>query len=196
MQQYAQSISNSETNAFSKTGGQASQLSMSSSLNIDGGVLSDTMSKPATEKSVGDFWASLGGNREAAVAEWKSMKDTLNSSNTLGDTKNGNDAFVKQMFNKADQLTKMGSGETVAQNLRDIQQTSQMFKNAISMMGANAGILAPAAEKLDQFVGLGSGGNYASHQSKRRKPLILLLYRELATFQATSIISAVRLQVD
>ncbi|MDR8469522.1 conjugal transfer protein TraG, partial [Acinetobacter baumannii] len=87
MQQYAQSISNSETNAFSKTGGQASQLSMSSSLNIDGGVLSDTMSKPATEKSVGDFWASLGGNREAAVAEWKSMKDTLNGSNTLGDTK-------------------------------------------------------------------------------------------------------------
>ncbi|HHC5199452.1 TPA: conjugal transfer protein TraG N-terminal domain-containing protein [Klebsiella pneumoniae] len=169
MQQYAQSISNSETNAFSKTGGQASQLSMSSSLNIDGGVLSDTMSKPATEKSVGDFWASLGGNREAAVAEWKSMKDTLNGSNTLGDTKNGNDAFVKQMFNKADELTKMGSGETVAQNLGDIQQTSQMFKNAMSMMGANAGILAPAAEKLDQFVGLGSGGNYASHQEQTQK---------------------------
>ena len=166
MQQYAQSITNSETNAFSKTGGQASQLSMSNSLNIDGGVLSDTMSKPATEKSVGDFWSSLGGNREAAVAEWKSIKDTLNGSNTLGDTKNGNDAFVKQMFNKADELTRMGSGETVAQNLGDIQQTSQMFKNAISMMGANAGILAPAAEKLDQFVGLGSGGSYASHQEQ------------------------------
>ncbi|BDA57899.1 MULTISPECIES: conjugal transfer protein TraG N-terminal domain-containing protein [Enterobacteriaceae] len=169
MQQHAQSISNSETNGFSKTGGQASQLSMSNSLNIDGGVLSDTMSKPATEKSVGDFWSSLGGNREAAVAEWKSMKDTLNGSNTLGDTKNGNDAFVKQMFNKADELTRMGSGETVAQNLGDIQQTSKMFKNAISMMGANAGILAPAAEKLDQFVGLGSGGNYASHQEQTQK---------------------------
>ncbi|TWV23673.1 hypothetical protein FQU58_02460, partial [Klebsiella pneumoniae] len=63
----------------------------------------------------------------------------------------------------------MGSGETVAQNLGDIQQTSQMFKNAISMMGANAGILAPAAEKLDQFVGLGSGGNYASHQEQTQK---------------------------
>ncbi|WP_222433879.1 hypothetical protein, partial [Klebsiella pneumoniae] len=39
MAQYAQSISNTETNAFSKTGGQASQLSMSSGLNIDGRVL-------------------------------------------------------------------------------------------------------------------------------------------------------------
>lgn len=36
MQQHAQSISN-QTNGFSKTGGQASQLSMSNSLNIDGG---------------------------------------------------------------------------------------------------------------------------------------------------------------
>jgi conjugal transfer mating pair stabilization protein TraG len=41
-----------------------------------------------------------------------------------------------------------------------------MFKNAVSMMGANEQILAPAAEKLDQFVALGSGGQYANYQEQ------------------------------
>lgn len=85
MQEHAQAVTNKESNAFSKTGGQASQLSLSNSLNIDGAKLSDTLSKPATAQSVGDFFASIGGNREAAVAQWQSMKNTLNSSNTLGD---------------------------------------------------------------------------------------------------------------
>ncbi|MDU1778027.1 MAG: conjugal transfer protein TraG, partial [Klebsiella pneumoniae] len=58
------------------------------------------------------------------------------------------------------------SGETVAKNLADIKQTSAMFKNAVSMMGANEQILAPAAEKLDQFVALGSGGQYANYQEQ------------------------------
>ncbi|MDO7775611.1 hypothetical protein QPL67_28905, partial [Escherichia coli] len=82
--------------------------------------------------SVGDFFASIGGNREAAVAQWQSMKNTLNSSNTLGDQRNGNDAFVKMMFNEAEKLTHMDAGETVAHNLGDIQKTSQMLKNAVS----------------------------------------------------------------
>jgi hypothetical protein len=83
------------------------------------------------------------------------MKATLNSSNTLGDQRNGNDAFVKMMFNEAEKLTHMDAGETVAHNLGDIQKTSQMLKNAVSIMGANAGMIAPATEKLDQFVALG-----------------------------------------
>ncbi len=41
-----------------------------------------------------------------------------------------------------------------------------MFKNAVSMMGANEQILAPAAEKLDQFVALGGGGQYANYQEQ------------------------------
>ncbi len=86
----------------------ASQLSLSNSLNIDGAKLSDTLSKPATAQSVGDFFASIGGNREAA--QWQSMKNTLNSSNTLGDQRNGNDAFVKMMFNEAEKLTHMDAG--------------------------------------------------------------------------------------
>ncbi|PLM90134.1 conjugal transfer protein TraG, partial [Klebsiella variicola] len=52
MDQYSQSISNTETNSFNKTGGQASQLAMSNSLNIDGNMISDTMRTPATEDSV------------------------------------------------------------------------------------------------------------------------------------------------
>jgi conjugal transfer mating pair stabilization protein TraG len=40
---------------------------MSSSLNIDGAKLSDTLSKPATE-TVGDWAQASGLNREAAVA--------------------------------------------------------------------------------------------------------------------------------
>jgi conjugal transfer mating pair stabilization protein TraG len=36
-------------------------------------------------------------------------------------------------------------------------------------MGANAGIIAPATEKLDQFVGLGTGGSYASNQEQTQK---------------------------
>lgn len=166
MQQHAQAVTNKESSAFSKTGGQAFQLSMSNSLNIDGAKLSDTLSKPATAQSVGDLFASIGGNREAAVAQWQSMKNTLNSSNTLGDQRNGNDAFVKMMFNEAEKLTHMDAGETVAHNLGDIQKTSQMLKNAVSIMGANAGMIAPATEKLDQFVGLGTGGNYASGQEQ------------------------------
>ncbi|AOO59845.1 conjugal transfer protein TraG (plasmid) [Raoultella ornithinolytica] len=166
MQQHSQSVSNKESNAFSKTGEQASQLSMSNSLNIDGAKLSDTLSKPATAQSVGDLFASIGGNREAAVAQWQSMKNTLNSSNTLGDQRNGNDAFVKMMFNEAEKLTHMDAGETVAHNLGDIQKASQMLNNAVSIMGANAGMIAPATEKLDQFVGLGTGGNYASGQEQ------------------------------
>ncbi|HHU2342171.1 TPA: conjugal transfer protein TraG N-terminal domain-containing protein, partial [Escherichia coli] len=166
-----QAVTNKESNAFSKTGGQASQLSLSNSLNIDGAKLSDTLSKPATAQSVGDFFASIGGNREAAVAQWQSMKNTLNSSNTLGDQRNGNDAFVKMMFNEAEKLTHMDAGETVAHNLGDIQKTSQMLKNAVSIMGANAGMIAPATEKLDQFVALGSGGNYASgHEQQQIAP--------------------------
>lgn len=43
-----------------------------------------------------------------------------------------------------------------------------MFKNAVSMMGANEQILSPAAEKLDQFVALGSGGQYANYQSRHK----------------------------
>lgn len=171
MQEHAQAVTNKESNAFSKTGGQASQLSLSNSLNIDGAKLSDTLSKPATAQSVGDFFASIGGNREAAVAQWQSMKNTLNSSNTLGDQRNGNDAFVKMMFNEAEKLTHMDAGETVAHNLGDIQKTSQMLKNAVSIMGANAGMIAPATEKLDQFVALGSGGNYASgHEQQQIAP--------------------------
>ncbi|HCE8707540.1 TPA: conjugal transfer protein TraG N-terminal domain-containing protein [Raoultella planticola] len=166
MQQHAQSISNSETDAFSKTGGQASQLSMSSSLNIDGAKLSDTLSKPATAQTVGDWAQASGLNREAAVGKWNEMKGTLNGSNTLGDTRNGNDAFVKMMFNEAEKLTHMDAGETVAHNLGDIQQASKMLKNAVSIMGANAGIIAPATEKLDQFVGLGTGGSYANNQEQ------------------------------
>lgn len=34
------------------------------------------------------------------------------------------------------------------------------------MMGANEQILSPAAEKLDQFVALGSGGQYANYQEQ------------------------------
>ncbi|KYT22237.1 conjugal transfer protein TraG N-terminal domain-containing protein [Escherichia coli] len=166
MQEHAQAVTNKESNAFSKTGEQASQLSMSNSLNIDGAKLSDTLSKPATAQSVGDFFASIGGNREAAAAQWQSMKNTLNSSNTLGDQRNGNDAFVKMMFNEAEKLTHMDAGETVAHNLGDIQKASQMLNNAVSMMGANAGMIAPATEKLDQFVAMGSGGNYASGQEQ------------------------------
>jgi conjugal transfer mating pair stabilization protein TraG len=171
MQEHAQAVTNKESNAFSKTGGQASQLSLSNSLNIDGAKLSDTLSKPATAQSVGDLFASIGGNREAAVAQWQSMKNTLNSSNTLGDQRNGNDALVKMMFNEAEKLTHMDAGETVAHNLGDIQKTSQMLKNAVSIMGANAGMIAPATEKLDQFVALGSGGNYASgHEQTQTAP--------------------------
>ncbi len=34
------------------------------------------------------------------------------------------------------------------------------------MMGADQQILSPAAEKLNQFVALGSGGQYANYQSR------------------------------
>lgn len=171
MQQHAQAVTNKESNAFSKTGGQASQLSMSSNLNIDGAKLSDTLSKPATAQSVGDWAQASGLSREATVGKWEAMKATLNSSNTLGDQRNGNDAFVKMMFNEAEKLTHMDAGETVAHNLGDIQKTSQMLKNAVSIMGANAGMIAPATEKLDQFVALGSGGNYASgHEQQQIAP--------------------------
>ncbi len=67
---------------------------------------------------------------------------------------------------EAQAKTQMESGETVAKNLADIKQTSAMFKNAVSMMGANEQILSPAAEKLDQFVALGSGGQYANYQEQ------------------------------
>ncbi|MDF7740629.1 hypothetical protein, partial [Klebsiella pneumoniae] len=123
MQQHAQAVTNKESNAFSKTGGQASQLSMSSNLNIDGAKLSDTLSKPATAQSVGDWAQASGLSREATVGKWEAMKATLNSSNTLGDQRNGNDAFVKMMFNEAEKLTHMDAGETVAHNLGDIQKT-------------------------------------------------------------------------
>lgn len=166
MQEHAQSVTNKESNAFSKTGEQASQLSMNSSLNIDGAKVSDTLSKPATAQTVGDWAQASGLNREAAVGKWNEMKGTLNASNTLGDTRNGNDAFVKMMFNETEKLAHMDSGETVAHNLGDIKQASQMLKNAVSIMGANAGIISPATEKLDQFVGLGTGGNYASGQEQ------------------------------
>ncbi|HIC2030678.1 TPA: conjugal transfer protein TraG N-terminal domain-containing protein [Klebsiella pneumoniae] len=166
MQEHAQAVTNKESNAFSKTGEQASQLSMNSSLNIDGAKVSDTLSKPATAQTVGDWAQASGLNREAAVGKWNEMKGTLNGSNTLGDTRNGNDAFVKMMFNEAEKLSRMDSGETVAHNLGDIKQASQMLKNAVSIMGANAGIISPATEKLDQFVGLGTGGNYASGQEQ------------------------------
>ncbi len=70
MDQYSQSISNTETNAFSKTGGQASQLAMSNSLNIDGNMISDTMRTPATEDSV-RAWASASGlNADAIAGQW------------------------------------------------------------------------------------------------------------------------------
>lgn len=140
MQEHAQAVTNKESNAFSKTGEQASQLSMNSSLNIDGAKVSDTLSKPATAQTVGDWAQASGLNREAAVGKWNEMKGTLNGSNTLGDTRNGNDAFVKMMFNEAEKLSRMDSGETVAHNLGDIKQASQMLKNAVSIMGANAGL--------------------------------------------------------
>ncbi|VGG00631.1 conjugal transfer protein TraG N-terminal domain-containing protein [Klebsiella pneumoniae] len=166
MDQYSQSISNTETNAFSKTGGQASQLAMSNSLNIDGNMISDTMRTPATEDSV-RAWASASGlNADAIAGQWKSTRDMMNRSNTLGSDKNGNDAFAKVLLDQAQAKTQMESGETVAKNLADIKQTSAMFKNAVSMMGANEQILAPAAEKLDQFVALGSGGQYANYQEQ------------------------------
>jgi conjugal transfer mating pair stabilization protein TraG len=72
----------------------------------------------------------------------------------------------------------MESGETVAKNLADIKQTSAMFKNAVSMMGANEQILAPAAEKLDQFVALGSGGQYANYQEQAQMAPILQLCQQ------------------
>ncbi len=166
MDQYSQSISNTETNAFSKTGGQASQLAMSNSLNIDGNMISDTMRTPATEDSV-RAWASASGlNADAIAGQWKSTRDMMNRSNTLGSDKNGNDAFAKVLLDRAQAKTQMESGETVAKNLADIKQTSAMFKNAVSMMGANEQILSPAAEKLDQFVALGSGGQYANYQEQ------------------------------
>ena len=166
MDQYSQSISNTETNAFNKTGGQASQLAMSNSLNIDGNMISDTMRTPATEDSV-RAWASASGlNADAIAGQWKSTRDMMNRSNTLGSDKNGNDAFAKVLLDQAQAKTQMESGETVAKNLADIKQTSAMFKNAVSMMGANEQILAPAAEKLDQFVALGSGGQYANYQEQ------------------------------
>ncbi|MGS1802776.1 conjugal transfer protein TraG N-terminal domain-containing protein (plasmid) [Klebsiella pneumoniae] len=166
MDQYSQSISNTETNAFSKTGGQASQLAMSNSLNIDGNMISDTMRTPATEDSV-RAWASASGlNADAIAGQWKSTRDMMNRSNTLGSDKNGNDAFAKVLLDQAQAKTQMESGETVAKNLADIKQTSAMFKNAVSMMGANEQILSPAAEKLDQFVALGSGGQYANYQEQ------------------------------
>ncbi|MFH3257854.1 conjugal transfer protein TraG N-terminal domain-containing protein [Klebsiella pneumoniae] len=171
MQQHAQSVTNKESDLFSKTGGQASQISMSNNLNIDGAKLSDTLSKPATAQSVGDWAQASGLSREATVGKWEAMKATLNSSNTLGDQRNGNDAFVKMLFNEAEKLAHMDAGETVAHNLGDIQKTSQMLKNAVSIMGANAGMIAPATEKLDQFVALGSGGNYASgHEQQQIAP--------------------------
>ncbi|HBW4021922.1 TPA: conjugal transfer protein TraG [Klebsiella pneumoniae] len=166
MDQYSQSISNTETNSFNKTGGQASQLAMSNSLNIDGNMISDTMRTPATEDSV-RAWASASGlNADAIAGQWKSTRDMMNRSNTLGSDKNGNDAFAKVLLDQAQAKTQMESGETVAKNLADIKQTSAMFKNAVSMMGANEQILAPAAEKLDQFVALGSGGQYANYQEQ------------------------------
>ncbi len=166
MDQYSQSISNTETNAFNKTGGQASQLAMSNSLNIDGNMISDTMRTPATEDSV-RAWASASGlNADAIAGQWKSTRDMMNRSNTLGSDKNGNDAFAKVLLDQAQAKTQMESGETVAKNLADIKQTSAMFKNAVSMMGANEQILSPAAEKLDQFVALGSGGQYANYQEQ------------------------------
>lgn len=166
MAQYAQSISNTETNAFSKTGGQASQLAMSNSLKIDGNMISDTMRTPATEASV-RAWASASGlDSDAIASQWKSTKDMMGRSNTLGSEKNGNDAFAKVLLDQAQAKTQMESGETVSQNLGDIKQTSSMFKNAVSMMGANEQILMPAAEKLDQFVALGSGGQYANFQEQ------------------------------
>ncbi|HBV1819911.1 TPA: conjugal transfer protein TraG [Klebsiella pneumoniae] len=169
MQQFTQSISNTETNAFSKTGGQASQLAMSNSLNIDGNMISDTMRTPATEDSV-RAWASASGlNADAIAGQWKSTRNMMNRSNTLGSDKNGNDAFAKVLLDQAQAKTQMESGETVAKNLSDIKQTSAMFKNAVSMMGANEQILAPAAEKLDQFVALGGGGQYANYQEQTQK---------------------------
>ncbi|HID5504745.1 TPA: conjugal transfer protein TraG N-terminal domain-containing protein, partial [Klebsiella pneumoniae] len=166
MDQYSQSISNTETNSFNKTGGQASQLAMSNSLNIDGNMISDTMRTPATEDSV-RAWASASGlNADAIAGQWKSTRDMMNRSNTLGSDKNGNDAFAKVLLDQAQAKTQMESGETVAKNLADIKQTSAMFKNAVSMMGANEQILSPAAEKLDQFVALGSGGQYANYQEQ------------------------------
>ncbi|WP_424712646.1 hypothetical protein, partial [Klebsiella pneumoniae] len=91
MDQYSQSISNTETNSFNKTGGQASQLAMSNSLNIDGNMISDTMRTPATEDSV-RAWASASGlNADAIAGQWKSTRDMMNRSNTLGSDKNGND---------------------------------------------------------------------------------------------------------
>ena len=166
MDQYSQSISNTETNSFSKTGGQASQLAMSNSLNIDGNMISDTMKTPATEDSV-RAWASASGlNADAIAGQWKSTRDMMNRSNTLGSDKNGNDAFAKVLLDQAQAKTQMESGETVAKNLADIKQTSAMFKNAVSMMGANEQILSPAAEKLDQFAALGSGGQHANYQEQ------------------------------
>ena len=70
MQEHAQAVTNKESNAFSKTGEQASQLSMNSSLNIDGAKVSDTLSKPATAQTVGDWAQASGLNREAAVGKW------------------------------------------------------------------------------------------------------------------------------
>lgn len=56
------------------------------------------------------------------------------------------------------------------------------------MMGANAGILAPAAEKLDQVSLVPVAvAIMPAIRNKHRKPLILLLYLAQATFLATSI---------
>ncbi|MDW1324843.1 hypothetical protein, partial [Klebsiella pneumoniae] len=74
---------------------------------------------------------------DAIAGQWKSTRDMMNRSNTLGSDKNGNDAFAKVLLDQAQAKTQMESGETVAKNLADIKQTSAMFKNAVSMMGAN-----------------------------------------------------------
>ena len=166
MQQFTQSISNTETNAFSKTGGQASQLAMNNSLNIDGNMLSDTMNKPVNEDTVRAVAEKSGLNGDAFVADWKAAKEMMNSSNTLGDARNSNDAFIQTMLNKANELSRMDSGESVSKNLSDIQKVSSMFKNAVNIGGVNAQLLLPAADKLDQFVALGSGGQYANYQEQ------------------------------
>nr|QTX14761.1 hypothetical protein [Klebsiella pneumoniae] len=101
-----------------KTGGQASQLAMSNSLNIDGNMISDTMRTPATEDSV-RAWASASGlNADAIAGQWKSTRDMMNRSNTLGSDKKMVMMPLQRYYLTERKLkTQMESGETVAKKI-------------------------------------------------------------------------------
>ncbi|MDU1679207.1 MAG: conjugal transfer protein TraG, partial [Klebsiella pneumoniae] len=129
-----------------------------------GSAFSSDLSKYASNVTQDGF--SSSDTYQKAAQKMDQYSQSISNTETNAFNKTGGQASQLAMSNSLNIDGNMISGETVAKNLADIKQTSAMFKNAVSMMGANEQILSPAAEKLDQFVALGSGGQYANYQEQ------------------------------